>query len=206
MYPSVARLVASRSPQHVQAETPCRRVGEPHRTAVWLQDGVRILERVNFGKKIRGGSKLFGRNITQALTSAMVQLTNRPESSAPFGMIQGSAYLNLLFGRSTTCRRMLVVECPYSDELNRRIQVFQAFPAGRMRVCLKNLSENLFWPSLPYEIIADFLLRNPYRTEFRIRCAGPVLDQRVMLKQSRHRRLVQELRCRYHSMGLLLSE
>jgi hypothetical protein len=56
---------------------------------------------------------------------------------------------------------MLVVECPYSDELNRRIQVFQAFTAGRMRVCLKNLSENLFWPSLPYEIIADFLLRNP---------------------------------------------
>jgi len=35
---------------------------------VWLKDGVRILERVNFGKKIRGGSKLFGRNITQALT------------------------------------------------------------------------------------------------------------------------------------------
>src|SRR6266571_8510288 len=69
---------------------------------------------------------------------------------------------------------MLVVECPYSDELNRRIQVFQAFTAGRMRVCLKNLSENLFWPSLPYEIIADFLLRNPYRTEFRIRCAGPI--------------------------------
>ncbi len=79
----------------------------------------------------------------------MVQFTNRPESSAPFGMIQGSAYRNLLFGRSTTCRSMLVVECPYSDELNRRIQVFQAFPAGRMRVCLKNLSENLFWPSFP---------------------------------------------------------
>ena len=68
MYPSCARLGASRSPQHVQVETPCRRVGEPHRTAVWLKDGVRILERVNFGKKIIGGSKLFGRNITQALT------------------------------------------------------------------------------------------------------------------------------------------
>ncbi len=68
MYPSVARLGASRSPQHVQVETPCRRVGEPHRTAVWLKDGVRILERVNFGKKIIGGSKLFGRKITQALT------------------------------------------------------------------------------------------------------------------------------------------
>jgi hypothetical protein len=37
---------------------------------VWLKDGVRILERVNFGKKIIGGSKLFGRKITQALTSA----------------------------------------------------------------------------------------------------------------------------------------
>src|SRR3989440_3784702 len=68
VYPSFARLGASRPPQHVQVETTCRRVGEPHRTAVWLKDGVRILERVNFGKKIIGGSKLFGRNITQALT------------------------------------------------------------------------------------------------------------------------------------------
>ena len=68
MYPSFARLGASRPPQHVQVETTCRRVGEPHRTAVWLKDGVRILERVNFGKKITGGSKLFGRKITQALT------------------------------------------------------------------------------------------------------------------------------------------
>src|SRR2546430_5437317 len=70
VYPSVARLGASRPPQHVQVETTCRRVGEPHRTAVWLKDGVRILERVNFGKKITGGSKLFGRKITQALTRA----------------------------------------------------------------------------------------------------------------------------------------
>ncbi|MFL5659530.1 MAG: hypothetical protein ACJ8CB_35780, partial [Ktedonobacteraceae bacterium] len=70
VYPSFARLGASRPPQHVQVETTCRRVGEPHRTAVWLKDGVRILERVNFGKKITGGSKLFGRKITQALTFA----------------------------------------------------------------------------------------------------------------------------------------
>ena len=70
VYPSVARLGASRPPQHVQVETTCRRVGEPHRTAVWLKDGVRILERVNFGKKIPGGSKLFGRKITQALTAS----------------------------------------------------------------------------------------------------------------------------------------
>ncbi len=58
MYPSFARLGASRPPQHVQVETTCRRVGEPHRTAVWLKDGVRILERVNFGKKITGGVKI----------------------------------------------------------------------------------------------------------------------------------------------------
>ena len=32
--------------------------GEPHRTAVWLKDGVRILERVNVGKKITGGVKI----------------------------------------------------------------------------------------------------------------------------------------------------
>src|SRR6266851_6909866 len=69
VYPSCARLGASRPPQHVQVETTCRRVGEPHRTAVWLKDGVRILECVNFGKKITGGSKLFGRKITQALTA-----------------------------------------------------------------------------------------------------------------------------------------
>ncbi len=70
MYPSFARLGASRPPQHVQVQTTCRsRVGEPHRTAVWPKDGVRILESVNFGKKITGGSKLFGRNITQALTN-----------------------------------------------------------------------------------------------------------------------------------------
>jgi len=58
VYPSFARLGASRPPQHVQVETPCRRVGEPHRTAVWLKDGVRILERVNFGKKLQGGVKI----------------------------------------------------------------------------------------------------------------------------------------------------
>ncbi|HET7637680.1 MAG TPA: hypothetical protein VFK47_02975, partial [Ktedonobacteraceae bacterium] len=33
-----------------------------------------------------------------------------------------------------------------------------------------------------------------------------VLDQRVMLKQSSHRRLVKEVRCRYHNVGLLLGE
>ena len=69
VYPSFARLGASRPPQHVQVETTCRRVGKPHRTAVWLKDGVRILERVNGGKKITGGSKLFVRKITQALTA-----------------------------------------------------------------------------------------------------------------------------------------
>ena len=34
--------------------------GELHRTAVWLKDGVRILERVNFGKKIIGGQNYSG--------------------------------------------------------------------------------------------------------------------------------------------------
>ena len=58
VYPSFARLGASRPPQHVQVETTCRRVGEPHRSAVWLKDGVSILERVNFGKKITGGVKI----------------------------------------------------------------------------------------------------------------------------------------------------
>jgi hypothetical protein len=57
VYPSFTRLGKS-LPQHVQVETTCRRVGEPHRTAVWLKDGVRILERVNFGKKITGGVKI----------------------------------------------------------------------------------------------------------------------------------------------------
>ena len=58
VYPSFARLGKSRPPQRVQVETTCRRVGEPHRTAVWLKDGVRILERVNFGKQITGGVKI----------------------------------------------------------------------------------------------------------------------------------------------------
>ena len=35
-----------------------RRVGGLHRTAVWRKDGVRILERVNVGKKITGGVKI----------------------------------------------------------------------------------------------------------------------------------------------------
>ena len=73
VYPSFARLGASRPPQHVQVETTCRRVEEPHRTVVWLKDRVRILERVNVGKKITGGSKLFGRKITQALTIVLVR-------------------------------------------------------------------------------------------------------------------------------------
>jgi hypothetical protein len=33
-----------------------------------------------------------------------------------------------------------------------------------------------------------------------------VLDHRVMLQQSSHRRLVKEVRCRYHNVGLLLCE
>ena len=83
VYPSCARLGASRPPQHVQVETTCRRVGEPHRTAVWLKDGVRILERVNFGKKITGGgSKLFGRKITQALTPRHASPTHTGASPA----------------------------------------------------------------------------------------------------------------------------
>ena len=34
--------------------------GGAARTAVWLKDGVRISERVNFGKKIRGGQNYLG--------------------------------------------------------------------------------------------------------------------------------------------------
>jgi len=103
VYPSCARLGASRPPQHVQVETTCRRVGEPHRTAVWLKDGVRILERVNFGKKITGGgSKLFGRKITQALTPLHL-------------LAQGSAASPPLPG-SANCRST----CPFAKQPKER--------------------------------------------------------------------------------------
>src|SRR5437879_10464426 len=90
VYPSFARLGASRPPQHVQVETTCRRVGEPHRTAVWLKDGVRILERVNFGKKITGGSKLFGRKITQALTEGITMQSPEGMNQLSLFMVQGN--------------------------------------------------------------------------------------------------------------------
>jgi hypothetical protein len=85
--------------------------GEPHRTAVWLKDGVRILERVNVGKKIIGGSKLFGRNITQALTpgesllhglnhlhSCRIQLAFLHKRPSP----PAGRWSSLLFRQSTT--------------------------------------------------------------------------------------------------------
>jgi hypothetical protein len=53
---------------------------------VWLKDGVRILERVNFGKKITGGSKLFGRKITQALTQAQGKPTTPAQIARHMGL------------------------------------------------------------------------------------------------------------------------
>ncbi len=85
MYPSFARLGASRPPQHVQVETPCRRVGEPHRTAVWLKDGVRILERVNFGKKITGGVKIIRAQDYAGVDKGEAQLIHLACSKAPDG-------------------------------------------------------------------------------------------------------------------------
>ena len=72
VYPSCARLGASRPPQHVQVETTCRRVEWPHSPAVWQHQPKREPWRLSpvRRKKVyeKGGSKLSGRKSTRALT------------------------------------------------------------------------------------------------------------------------------------------
>ena len=72
VYPSFARLGASRPPQHVQVETTCRRVEWPHSPAVWQHQPKREPWRLSpvRRKKVyeKGGSKLSGRKSTRALT------------------------------------------------------------------------------------------------------------------------------------------
>src|SRR2546423_1917829 len=72
VYPSCARLGASRPPQHVQVETPCRRVGGPHSPAVWQHQPKREPWRLSPVRRKtvyeKGGAKLSGRKSTRALT------------------------------------------------------------------------------------------------------------------------------------------
>ena len=68
VYPSFARLGASRPPQHVQVETTCRRVEWAHSPAVWQHQPKREPWRLSLvrRKKVyeKGGSKLSGRKST----------------------------------------------------------------------------------------------------------------------------------------------